>query len=212
MSQTIRVLIADDHELVRHGLRELLAKESDLEIVGDAGNGLQTIALVRSLRPDIVLLDLLMPGMPGLEILGHLVHQKSGARIVVLTGLDDDATIFQAMQLGAAGYLLKRASPAELAQAIRAAAQDGLPLDPHVAGILVRKLSQPPTVAEAEETLTARERQILALVAEGKANGEIARQLVISEHTVRAHVCRVLKKLNLTNRTQAALYFLKERR
>ena len=212
MSETIRVLIADDHELVRHGLRELLALEDDIEVIGDVGDGVEAVNLSKSLRPDIVLLDLLMPGKSGLEALADILQEDPQARIIILTGLDDEATVFQAMQLGAAGYILKTASPHELAQAIRAAAQDGLPLDPHIAGVLVRKLNQPPPEPEPDEHLTARERQILALIAEGKANGEIALLLVISEHTVRAHVCRILKKLNLANRTQAALYFLKAHR
>ena len=203
----IRILLVDDHSVVRKGLRTFLAYDPDLEVVGEAADGAEALRLAQALTPDVVLMDLLMPGMDGIAATGAIVERYPDVRVVVLTSFGEIERVQAALQAGAAGYLLKDAEPDEVAVAIRAAARGELHLDPAVAGRLARQLVSPPTGLSA---LTPRERAILVLVGRGLSNRQIAAKLYISERTARTHVSHVLSKLRLSSRTQAALVAIRE--
>jgi DNA-binding NarL/FixJ family response regulator len=203
----IRVLIADDHPVVRQGLRSYLELQPDIVIAGEAGGGVEAAAQVERLAPDVVLLDMVMPGGGGLEALRRIRAGSAAPRVVVLTSFPADDRVLEAMRAGAAGYLLKDAEPAELLAAIRAAHGGGAPLHPDAAARLVGELHSP---ADPAPELTPREREVLALVAEGMANKAIALRLSLSEKTVKAHVSAILRKLGVTDRTQAALRAVRE--
>jgi NarL family two-component system response regulator LiaR len=206
----IRVLIADDHPIVRDGLRLLIDTEPGLELAGEAANGVEAVELARSTRPDVILLDLVMPKMNGIEALIEIKRDNPDARILVVTSFADDDKIFPAIKAGALGYLLKEAPPGMLVQAIRDVYRGESSLHPAIARKLIDELNRPLELPPTEEPLTAREVQVLRLIARGASNQDIAEELVISEATVRFHVGNVLSKLHLANRTQAALYALKE--
>lgn len=209
MSEDICILIADDHSVVREGLLALIRTEPGMVVVGEAGNGDKAVDLTRALMPDILLLDMVMPGLSGLEVLESIKGEDSKVRVLILTSFSDDDLVFPAIKAGADGYLLKNASPKVLLQAIRDV-HAGLPsISPSIAARLMRELQRPPELPLTEEPLTAREVDILRLIAQGLSNDEIAEKLFISEGTVRSHVSRILGKLHLANRTQAALYALR---
>jgi NarL family two-component system response regulator LiaR len=210
MTERIRILIADDHAVVRHGLRALIATEPDLELAGEAADGVEAVQLAAALHPDVILLDMAMPRKTGLEAIYDIKRDDPQARILVLTSFAEDDQIFPAIKAGATGYLLKDASPRELLQAIRDVERGDVSLHPTIARKLVSELKRPPDLPPAGEPLTEREVQVLALVARGLSNQEIADQLVIGERTVRTHVSNILRKLHLANRTQAALYAQRE--
>ena len=210
MTERIRILIADDHAVVRHGLRALIATEPDLELVGEAADGVEAVQLVTALHPDVILLDMAMPRKTGLEAIYDIKRDDPQARILVLTSFAEDDQIFPAIKAGATGYLLKDASPRELLQAIRDVERGDVSLHPTIARKLVSELKRPPDLPPSEDPLTEREVQVLALVARGLSNQEIADQLFIGERTVRTHVSNILAKLHLANRTQAALYAQRE--
>ncbi len=210
MSENIRVLIADDHPLIREGLRGLLAAEPDLELVGEAVDGLEAVEKTDQLRPDVILLDLLMPVKSGIEAIIEIKEKDPGARILVLTSFADDEQVFPALRAGALGYLLKDSSPQDLLRAIRSVYRGESSLHPAIARRLVLQFSQPAVDSSPENPLTQREVEVLKLVAEGLSNQNIADELVVSERTVGKHVGNILEKLHLANRTQAALYALRE--
>jgi len=210
MTERIRILIADDHTVVRHGLRALIATEPDLELVGEAADGVEAVEQTARLQPDVILMDMAMPRKTGLEAIYDIKRDDPQARILVLTSFAEDDHIFPAIKAGATGYLLKDAAPRELLQAIRDVERGEVSLHPTIARKLVGELKRPPDLPPAEEQLTERETQVLALVARGLSNQEIAAQLVIGERTVRTHVSNILSKLHLANRTQAALYAQRE--
>jgi two-component system, NarL family, response regulator LiaR len=210
MSEHIRILIADDHGVVREGLRALIATEPGMELIGEAENGDQAVALAQKLRPDILLLDMVMPGMNGLEVIELVKRNLPGMRIVVLTSFSEDDLVFPAIKSGADGYLLKNTAPRALLQAIREVHAGNPSMSPTVAAKLMRELQRPPSLPPTGDPLTAREVEVLRLVAHGLSNEEIAEKLVLTEGTVRAHMSSVLSKLHLANRTQAALYALRE--
>lgn len=210
MAEHIRILIADDHAVVRHGLRALIATESDMELVGEAADGVEAVRLTASLQPDVILLDMAMPRKTGLEAIDDIKRDNSQARILVLTSFAEDDKVFPAIKAGAMGYLLKDTSPRELLQAIRDVHRGDVSLHPTIARKLVGELKRPSSLPPAEEPLTERETQVLALVARGMSNQEIAAALVIGERTVRTHISNILGKLHLANRTQAALYAQRE--
>jgi DNA-binding NarL/FixJ family response regulator len=203
----IRVLLAEDHPLVRRGLEQLLGATDDIEVVGMATNGEEAISLAAAAEPDVVLMDLEMPRIDGIEATQAIVGSGNPARIVVLTSFSDRERILDALDAGAIGYLLKDAEPDELLRGIRAAARGEAPLDPKVASaVLTARSSRRP---EAE--LSHRQRMVLALVAEGKQNKHIARELEISEKTVKAHLTAIFQILGVTDRTQAALWAQRQR-
>ncbi len=208
--KVIRVLIADDHPVVRRGLRTLLTSEPGLEPVGEATDGAEAVALASSLQPDVILLDMVMPKKNGLEAIVEIKRQNPEARILVLTSFAEDEKVFPAIKAGALGYLLKDSSPEELLEAIRNVYQGQSSLHPTIARKLINELKRPSDLTPAQTTLTDREVDVLKLVAQGFTNQEIAARLILSEWTVRTHVRNILDKLHLANRTQAALYALKE--
>ena len=208
MRASISVLIADDHAVVREGLRAVLGTEDDLRVAGEAADGEEAIHLTRELEPDVLLLDLLMPRRDGLEVVAALKNDGSPTRVLILTSFSDDDKVIRALKLGARGFLLKESSPRELVEAIRAVHHGRSVLAPAITDVVLERLhgdGQPP-----EEALTEREEEVLILIARGLANQEIADDLGISERTVRTHVGHVLAKLRLSNRTQAALYAIRE--
>jgi two-component system, NarL family, response regulator LiaR len=205
-SAPIRVLIADDHTVVRVGLRALIATEPGMEVVGEAVNGLDAVHKARSLRPDVIVLDLVMPHKDGIQATAEIRQEDPGARILVLTSFAEEDKLVPAFKAGAVGYLLKDSAPQDLLQAIRDVAQGASTLHPQIAHQLIRALSRP----AAPVPLTGREQEVACLVALGRSNKEIARALVLSEPTVRTHVSHILRKLKLNNRTEVALYALRE--
>jgi NarL family two-component system response regulator LiaR len=210
MTETIRILIADDHAIVREGLRALIGTKPDMELVGEAADGVEAVLKARSLQPDVILLDLVMPRKDGIEAIGEIKRENPKARILVLTSFAEDDKVFPAIQAGALGYLLKDSSPQELLQAIREVYRGESSLHPAIARKLIGELNRPSDLPATEEPLTEREVEVLILVARGLSNQEIAEKLVVSERTVRTHVSNILGKLHLANRTQAALYAVRE--
>ena len=198
----IRVLITDDHKVVRRGLRGFLELDPALEVVGEAGNGQEALELARSLAPDVVLMDLLMPVMDGIEATGRIRRQLPDVEVVALTSVLEDASVTGAIRAGAIGYLLKTTDADELCNAIKAAAAGKVQLAPEAAAHLVREVRVP----EGPQALTGRETEVLRLVAQGKANKQIARELSIDESTTKSHVHSILSKLDVKSRTQAALH------
>jgi len=201
----IRVLIADDHSVVRQGLRMFLELDPELEIVGEAKNGVEALELTREHRPDVVLMDLLMPEMDGVAATRAIRDEMSETEVVALTSVLEDRAILDAIRVGAISYLLKDTESDKLCEAIRAAAAGEVRLSPEVAARLMREVRAP----ESPETLTGRETEVLRALARGLSNKEIAGRLVIAEATVKTHVSSILAKLNLPSRTRAALYALK---
>ena len=198
----IRVVIADDHEVVRQGLKTFLGLDPELEIVGEAENGAEAVERARELRPDVVLMDLLMPEMDGLAATHAIRAELPDTEVIALTSVLEDSSVGEALRAGAIGYLLKDTRPHELRRAIRAAADGQVQLSPQAAARLVREVRTP----ESPEALSERETEVLRLLARGLANKEIAKELVIAEKTVKTHVSNILGKLGVQSRTQAALY------
>jgi DNA-binding NarL/FixJ family response regulator len=198
----ISVLIVDDHPVVRQGLRALLEVQDDMTVAGEAGDGPAAVSLATSLRPDIVLLDLKLPGMDGIAVLRPL--RAAGLRVLVLTSAPEPTVAAQAVRAGASGVVYKDIDPAALVRAIRSVHDGNVLLAPEAFGSLVR--------GSRADTLTAREREVLAGIADGKSNREIARSLRVSEKTVKAHVSAVLAKLGVQDRTQAAVYAVRHSR
>jgi NarL family two-component system response regulator LiaR len=211
MSQNIRILIADDHAIVREGLRALFATEPDFELVAEATDGVEAVDKFRARTPDVILLDMMMPRKTGLEAITDIINENPNARILVLTSFAEDEKVFPAIKAGALGYLLKDSSPHELLQAIRNVYNGESSLHPTIARKLIRELNQPPSSLQpTSDPLTEREVDVLRLVAQGLSNDDIAEKLVLSERTVRTHVSHILNKLHLANRTQMALYAVRE--
>ena len=210
MSQTIRVLIADDHVVVRKGIRALLATEPGIDVVGEATDGAEAVRAAAELRPDVILMDIVMPTMDGIEAVRRIMAAQPGSRILVLTSFATDDQIFPALKAGALGYLLKDTGPEDLVQAIRQVHRGESSLHPTIARKVLQELSRPPQRPPTPDPLTEREVEVLRLVAQGRSNQDIARMLVVSEATVRTHVSSILSKLHLASRTQAALYALRE--
>jgi NarL family two-component system response regulator LiaR len=208
--KAIRILIADDHPVVRRGLISLINIQADMELVGEAVDGAEAVAKARSLQPDVILLDLMMPHKDGLEAIREIKQENPNAQILVLTSFAEDDKVFPAIKAGALGYLLKDSPPEMLLQAIHDVDRGEASLHPAIARKLIRELNQPPALPLTEEPLTKRELEVLRLVARGLSNQEIAGTLVVGEGTVRIHVSNILNKLHLANRTQAALYALQE--
>ena len=208
MDDAIRVLVVDDHAVVREGLRTFLSLQDGIEVVGEAGDGREAIAAAQRLRPDVVLMDLVMPRVDGVQAMRELRDHVPGARVIVLTSFLEDDRLLPAIRAGAAGYLLKNVEPSELARAVRTADAGEALIDPAVAARLVDALASD---HRPEQPLTSREQDVLDLLARGYANKRIARELGIAEKTVKTHVSHVLAKLGVSDRTQAALYATRNR-
>ncbi|MGH2918481.1 MAG: response regulator [Solirubrobacteraceae bacterium] len=209
----IRVLIADDHAVVRQGLRTFLELQEDIEVVGEAADGEQALVAAAELEPDVVLMDLVMPKLGGIAAIERLRERVPAARVLVLTSFLDEDKVLPAVRAGAAGYLLKDVAPAELVRAIRTVDGGDSQLHPAVAARVLRELSEgggDGARSDRHEELTAREREVLALLARGRANKAIAFELGVAEKTVKTHVGNILGKLGLSDRTQAALYAVRE--
>jgi NarL family two-component system response regulator LiaR len=207
--QKIRILIADDHAVVRKGLLALIQTEEGMEIIGEAADGAEAVELAETLSPDVILLDLVMPRMDGIEAIGKIRQNDPEARILVLTSFSEDEKVLTAIEVGAMGCLLKDATPDELLRAIRDVHQGRSALNPEIAQKLIRGMrkTEPP---KPVEELTARETEVLRCIARGLSNRDIGDKLFISEPTVRTHVSNILMKLELPNRTQAALFAVRE--
>jgi two-component system, NarL family, response regulator LiaR len=198
----VRVLITDDHGVVRQGLRMFLSLDPELEVVGEAANGEEALKMARDLSPDVVLMDLVMPVMDGIAATGAIRSELPDVEVIALTSVLEDASVTGAVKAGAIGYLMKDTEAEELGRAIKAAAEGRVHLAPEAAARLMREVRTP----ESPETLTERETEVLQLLARGKANKQIATSLHVTEKTVKAHVSSILAKLGVQSRTQAALY------
>ena len=199
---TIRILIADDHMVVRQGLRMFLSLDPELEIIDEAADGAEAVKKARELRPDVVLMDLLMPVMDGITAIGAIRKELPETEVLALTSVLEDASVIGAVKAGAIGYMLKDTQADELCRAIKAAAAGQVQLSPKAAARLMREVRVP----DSPETLTERETEVLRLLAQGQSNKEIASTLSIGEKTVKTHVSNILSKLSVQSRTQAALY------
>jgi NarL family two-component system response regulator LiaR len=210
MNKPIRIFVADDHDIVRKGLRTLINSETEMELIGEASDGVEAVLKVRSLKPDVILMDLVMPRQGGVESIIEIKKENPDARILVLTSFAEEDKVFSAIKAGALGYLLKDSSSDQLVQAIHDVHRGESSLHPTIALKLIREISQPVDLPLTEEPLTERELEVLRLVAQGLTNQEIADTLFISEKTVGNHIGSILSKLHLANRTQAALYALRK--
>jgi len=207
----IRVLIADDHAVVRQGLRTFLDLQADIDVVGEAADGEEAVAAAAEHAPDVILLDLVMPRLDGIGALRRLRDVAPGVRVIVLTSFGEDERLFTALRAGASGYLLKDVEPAELVRSIRTVHDGGAPLSPAVAARVVEELASGGGAGRAAaDDLTPRELEVLCLIARGRSNKRIALELGVAEKTVKTHVSHVLAKLGLSDRTQAALYAVRE--
>lgn len=205
-NQPIQVLIVDDHTMVRKGIKALLSEYPDISVVGEAANGVKAIELTESLKPDVVLIDLAMPVMDGIEAIKRITATHQGQRIIVLTSYTGDDKLFPAISAGALGYVLKDAQPEELVQSIRQVYVGEPALDPTTAWRILRGMSSGESPKPSTEELSERETEVLRLLTKGKTDREIAKQLVLTDVTIRTHISRILSKLGLKNRVQAALY------
>jgi two-component system, NarL family, response regulator LiaR len=205
----IRILIVDDHAVVREGLRAFLELQDGMEVVGEAPDGEAALVEAERLNPDVILMDLVMPKLDGVEAMRALRLRVPGARVVVLTSFLEDDRLLPAIRAGAAGYMLKNAEPAELARAIRAAVEGEALIDPAAAGRLVHAIADRPRLPE-QDALTRREHEVLELITRGRSNKRIALELGIAEKTVKTHVGHLLAKLGVADRTQAALLAVRE--
>jgi NarL family two-component system response regulator LiaR len=210
MPKSIKLLICDDHAVVRRGLRSLIDIKPEMELVGEAVDGEEAVAMAMKLKPDVIIMDLVMPRKDGVTAIAEIKKKNSDAKILVLTSFSDDKKVFSSIKAGASGYLLKDSSSEELLQAIKDVYQGKSSLHPIIAQKVIQKLHQPSGFPPTDEPLSEREVEVLKYIAQGMSNQEIAKTLEIKEGTVRIHVGNILNKLKLANRTQAALYALRE--
>jgi two-component system, NarL family, response regulator LiaR len=207
---SIRIFIAEDHAIVRKGVRTLLSLEPDIEVIGEAANGREAVERVGDLNPDVILMDLVMPELDGIQAIRQIKANQPDAKVLVLTSFATDEKIFPAIKAGALGYLLKDSDPVELARAIRQVNAGEYSLHPIIARKVLQELKLSPKQSPTAQPLTEREVEVLRMVAQGKSNRQIADELVLSLGTVRAHLSNILGKLHLASRTQATLYALRE--
>ena len=210
MSQAIRVLIVDDHTIVRKGIRALLTEIAGIEVVGEAADGQEAVVQANSLRPDVILMDLAMPNMDGIEATRQIKTSQPESRILVMTSFATDDKVLPAIKAGALGYLLKESAPEDLVQAIHQIHRGEPSLHPTIARKVLQEITHPSDRPPTPDPLTKREAEVLLLVAQGLSNRDIASKLNISDPTVRSHVSNIMSKLHLATRIQAALYALRE--
>lgn len=203
MNELIRILIADDHPVVRQGLTALLVPRNGMEVVGEAVNGNQAVELALALQPDVIMMDMVMPGLTGAQATAQIMAQNPDAHILILTSFGEDDNLIEALNAGALGCLLKDSQPDDLLHAIRSVHRGQLAIPQALA---VKLINQPPRAAKTDSSLTGREQEIAALVAQGLTNKEIAQALGVSANTIRSHISNILNKLKLANRTQIAIY------
>ncbi len=206
----ITILIVDDHAIVRQGLRTYLDLQPDMAVVGEASNGNEAVAMVKELLPDIVLMDLVMPNGNGVDATRAVAALSPSTRVIVLTSFSEDEQVFASIKAGAQGYLMKDVLPQELVRAIRTVSKGEAQLDPEIARKLMQEFTNPQP-STPKHDLTERELEVLRLIAQGKSNKEISEDLVLSEKTVKTHVSNILQKLHLSDRTQAAVYALRQK-
>ncbi|WP_260286703.1 response regulator transcription factor [Peribacillus aracenensis] len=204
----IKVLFVDDHEMVRIGVSAYLSAQSDIEVIGEADNGLKAVELAMELRPDIILMDLVMPEMDGIEATKRIIEKWPEAKIIIVTSFLDDEKVYPALEAGATSYMLKTSKASEIARAVRSTFQGQSVLEPEVTGKMMEKLRRP-KVTELHDQLTNREMEILLLMTQGKTNQEIADELYIALKTAKVHVSNILSKLAVQDRTQAVIYAFK---
>ena len=209
MSELIRVMVVDDHPVVRRGIKSLLGEEEDIQVVGEAVNGRDALEKVESLQPDVILMDLVMPEMTGIEAIEKITASHPDAKILVMTSFAADDKVFPSIKAGALGYLLKDSDPEDLIRMIRQVFRGELSIHPTIARKVIQELNRPPKEPLTPSPMTEREVEILQLLAQGIENKEIARRLVVRNATVRTHVSNILRKLQLANRVQATLYALR---
>jgi NarL family two-component system response regulator LiaR len=209
MSESIRVMVVDDHPVVRRGIKSLLSEEEDIQIVGEAENGKDALQKLKSLKPDVILMDLVMPEMNGIEAIEKITAFYPDMRILVMTSFAADDKVFPSIKAGALGYLLKDSDPEDLIRMIRQVYRGELSIHPTIARKVIQELNRPAKEPLTPSPITEREEEILQLLAQGLENNEIAEQLVVREATVRTHVSNILRKLQLANRVQATLYALR---
>jgi NarL family two-component system response regulator LiaR len=207
---TIRVLVADDHTIVRRAIKAFLAEADDIEVVGEADNGLEAVRLSKQLAPDVILMDLLMPKMDGIEATRQVTAWLDHVKVLVLTSFVHDDKVFPAIKAGAQGYLLKESEPDKLIQSIRRVHRGETSLDSSIARKIMKEIQEEPAIMAPPDPLTARELDVLQLLAKGLSNKEIATQLMVSEVTIRTHISHLLVKLHVVNKVQAALYAVRE--
>ena len=208
--EKITVVIVDDHTIVRQGLRTYLELQPDILVVGEAANGSEAMALVRDTLPDIVLMDLVMPVMDGVDATRAITALSPSTRVIVLTSFSEDEKVFASIKAGAQGYLMKDVLPSDLVAAIRTVNRGEAQLDPEIARKVMQEFANPQPVAPKHD-LTERELEVLRLIAQGKSNKDISEDLVLSEKTVKTHVSNILQKLHLSDRTQAAVFALRQK-
>jgi two-component system, NarL family, response regulator LiaR len=206
----IMVMLVDDHAIVRQGLRTYLELQPDIEVVGEAGDGNAAVAMARDKLPDIILMDLVMPNSDGVEATRAVTTVSPSTKVIVLTSFSEDEKVFASIKAGAQGYLMKDVLPQDLVTAIRTVHRGEAQLDPEIARKLMQEFTNPQPAAPKHD-LTERELEVLTLIAHGKSNKEISEDLVLSEKTVKTHVSNILQKLHLSDRTQAAVYALRQR-
>ncbi|WP_350302929.1 response regulator transcription factor [Peribacillus frigoritolerans] len=204
----IKVLFVDDHEMVRIGVSAYLSAQSDIEVIGEADNGLKAVELAMELRPDIILMDLVMPEMDGIEATKRIIEKWPDAKIIIVTSFLDDEKVYPALEAGATSYMLKTSKASEIARAVRSTFQGQSVLEPEVTGKMMEKLRRP-KVTQLHDQLTNREMEILLLMTQGKTNQEIADELYIALKTAKVHVSNILSKLAVQDRTQAVIYAFK---
>ncbi|MEX6699453.1 response regulator [Peribacillus frigoritolerans] len=204
----IKVLFVDDHEMVRIGVSAYLSAQSDIEVIGEADNGLKAVELAMELRPDVILMDLVMPEMDGIEATKRIIEKWPEAKIIIVTSFLDDEKVYPALEAGATSYMLKTSKASEIARAVRSTFQGQSVLEPEVTGKMMEKLRRP-KITQLHDQLTNREMEILLLMTQGKTNQEIADELYIALKTAKVHVSNILSKLTVQDRTQAVIYAFK---
>ncbi len=210
MTSQISILLVEDHTIVRGGLAAIIGFEADMKVIGEASDGVEAVEMACRLKPDVIIMDLLMPNMDGIEAMTHIRAENPEAHVLVLTSFGDTDKMLQAVKAGAQGYILKNALPEELLNAVREVSRGAISFQPAIANQIIDGLSKSERVEPQDEPLTGRETEVLVLIANGLSNDEIAEALTISKRTVNVHINNIMGKLHLANRAQAAIYAVRK--